>query len=136
MDRPSSTATGARAFNSELHRPSSSPSSLVFGDQWDYLFRLICSEYSYCTLYGVNIVDGNIISCDNIQRSLTFGPSSLKSSNSPRFDEFWQALKELCVHIRNGRLAELRFNRGKPVSAKTEESGRKFRRFLAKQKLS
>ncbi|MBI2787290.1 MAG: hypothetical protein HYX59_01285 [Elusimicrobia bacterium] len=98
--------------------------------QWSYLLALVCSEYAYCTMYGVNIVDGNIVSCENIQRSLTFGPASAGGEAAPTFDEYWDALRTLCFRVRNGRLAELRFNRGRPISAKTSEGGRRFKRLV------
>ena len=91
---------------------------------------LVCSEYSYCTMYGINIVDGNIVSCENIQRSLTFGPTPAGGPEAPAFDEYWDALRILCGRVRNGRLAELRFNRGRPISAKTSEGGRRFKRLV------
>jgi len=97
-------------------------------DQWRYLQRLVTAEYPYSTMYGVNIVDGNIVSCESVQRSLTFGPMSPGNSEAPIFDEFWEALKILCGRVRTGRLAELRFNHGQPVSAKISEGGRRFRR--------
>lgn len=100
-------------------------------DPWRELSRLVWSEYAYCTMYGVDIVDGNIISCGNIQRSLTLAPPPAGEVPEPVFDESWTALRTLCVRIRNGRLAELRFNRGRPVSAKTSEGGRRFKRSKA-----
>lgn len=50
--------------------------------------------------------------------------------SAPAFDEYWEALRALCGRIRNGRLAELRFGRGKPVGAKTSEGGRRFKRLV------
>lgn len=123
---------GARQFNQVLNRAGTPRLANANSDQWRYLFTLIWSEYAYCTMYGVNVVDGNIVSCDNIQRSLTFGSSATGRAEVPDFDEFWEALQTLCSGIRTGRLAELRFNRGKPVSAKTSEGGRRFRRLVRK----
>lgn len=105
-------------------------------DPWRELLRLVWSEYAYCTMYGVNIVDGNIISCGNIQRSLTFAPAPAGEAPEPAFDEFWIALRTLCGRIRNGRLAELRFNRGRPISAKTSEGGRRFKRLVMEREVS
>lgn len=120
----------AGQFNRDLRRGGLPDALGTSSDQWRYLLMLICSEYAYCTMYGVNIVDGNIISCANIQRSLTFGPVTADRASEPAFDEYWQALQALSSRIRNGRLAELRFNRGKPVSARTSEGGRRFRRLV------
>lgn len=120
----------ARQFNQVLQRVEA-PSVTGFGrSQWSYLLALVCSEYAYCTMYGVNIVDGNIVSCENIQRSLTFGPAPAGAQAAPTFDEYWDALRALCGRVRNGRLAELRFNRGRPISAKTSEGGRRFKRLV------
>jgi hypothetical protein len=91
---------------------------------------LVAADYAYSTMYGVNIVDGNIISCANIQRTLKFGPEQPGERISPAFDEYWQALKTLCGRVRNGSLAELKFSRGKPIGAKTSEGGRRFRRLV------
>ena len=126
------TVPGARQFNQVLKRAGTPRLANANSDQWRYVFTLIWSEYAYCTMFGVNVLDGNIVSCDNIQRSLTFGPSAAGSAEVPKFDEFWEALQTLCGGIRTGRLAELRFNRGKPVSAKTSEGGRRFRRLVRK----
>ncbi|MBI5247536.1 MAG: hypothetical protein HY923_10170 [Elusimicrobia bacterium] len=121
--------SAAGQFNRDLQR-AGLPDAGASSDQWRYLLTLVCTEYAYCTMYGVNIVDGNIISCANIQRSLTFGPTTADAAATPAFDEYWQALQTLCGRIRNGHLAELRFNRGKPVSARTSEGGRRFKRLL------
>lgn len=112
------------------HKRAGSPLTGSGNDPWRELLHLVWSEYAYCTMYGVNIVDGNIISCGNIQRSLTFAPAPADGVPEPEFDEFWAALRTLCGRIRNGRLAELRFNRGRPISAKTSEGGRRFKRLL------
>ena len=120
----------AGQFNRDLRRGGLPDALGTSSDQWRYLLTLICSEYAYCTMYGVNIVDGNIVSCANIQRSLTFGPATADRASEPAFDEYWQALQALCGRIRNGHLAELRFNRGKPVSARTSEGGRRFKRLV------
>lgn len=112
------------------HKRAGSPLTGGGNDPWGDLLKLVWSEYSYCTMYGVNIVDGNVLSCENIQRSLTFGPMPAGEASEPAFDEFWEALRILCGRIRNGRLAELRFNRGRPISAKTSEGGRRFKRLL------
>lgn len=122
--------SAAGQFNYDLQRAGLPDATGASSDQWRYLLTLVCSEYAYCTMYGVNIVDGNIVSCANIQRSLTFGPAPADTAATPTFDEYWQALQTLCGRIRNGHLAELRFNRGKPVSARTSEGGRRFKRLL------
>jgi len=120
----------ARQFNQVLKGAGAPNVTGVGSSQWGYLLSLVCSEYAYCTMYGVNIVDGNIVSCENIQRSLTFGPTPAGAPAAPAFDEYWDALRILCGRVRNGRLAELRFNRGRPISAKTSEGGRRFKRLV------
>lgn len=120
----------ARQFNQVLQREGVPSVTGVGSGQWGYLLALVCSEYAYCTMYGVNIVDGNIVSCENIQRSLTFGPEPAGAPAAPVFDEYWDALRTLSGRVRNGRLAELRFNRGRPISAKTSEGGRRFKRLI------
>jgi hypothetical protein len=122
-----------RRPNQGLKRAGAVVSSRREGDPWPDLRRLIFSEYRYCTMYDVNIVDGNIVSCRNIQQSLTFGPAEARSDATPIFDSYWGALKELCGKIRTGCLLELRFSEGRPVSARRSEGGRRFRRFLAKE---
>lgn len=120
----------ANQFNQVLQRAGAPHVTGVGSGQWGYLLSLVCSEYAYCTMYGVNIVDGNIVSSENIQRSLTFGPTPAGTPATPEFDEYWEALRILCGRVRNGRLAELRFNRGRPISAKTSEGGRRFKRLV------
>lgn len=123
-------ASAAGQFNQGLRRAGTPSASVSGGDQWRYLLTLICSEYAYCTMHGVDIVDGNIVRCANIQRSLTFGPSPADAPSEPAFDEYWQALQALCGRIRNGHLTELRFSRGRPVGAKTSEGARRFKRLV------
>ncbi|MEW5883728.1 MAG: hypothetical protein AB1725_05845 [Armatimonadota bacterium] len=128
LARPERKTTAAQ-FNEGLLRAGAERASSD-GGQWRHLLSLVCAEYAYCTMYGVNIVDGNIVSCANIQRSLTFGPAKDVVPAPPAFDEYWQALRDLCARVRNGRLAELRFSRARPIAAKTSEGGRRFKRLV------
>lgn len=121
--------SAARQFNQGL-RAGSPVFVQKETDPWRHLLRLVASEYPYCTMYGVNIVDGNIVSCENIQRSLLFGPAGEKNDSEPAFDEYWQALQALCGKVKAGTLVELHFNLGRPVSARKSEGGRRFRRLL------
>lgn len=123
----------ARQFNRGLKRAGAPVFVQKESDPWRYLMRLVAAEYPYCTMYGVNIVDGNIVSCENIQRSLLFGPVGERNAPEPIFDEYWKALKELCGKIKAGTLVELHFNLSRPVSARKSEGGRRFRRLLQKQ---
>lgn len=122
--------TAAGRFNHGLKRAGSPVFVQQESDPWRYLLRLVAAEYPYCTMYGVNIVDGNIVSCQNIQRSLLFGPEGGRNASEPVFDEYWEALKELCGKVKAGTLIELHFNQSRPVSARKSEGGRRFRRLL------
>jgi len=122
--------TAASRFNRGLKRVGSPVLVEKESDPWRYLLRLVAAEYPYCTMYGVNIVGGNIVSCENIQRSLLFGPEGGRSASEPAFDEYWEALKELCGKVKAGTLIELHFNQSRPVSARKSEGGRRFRRLL------
>lgn len=122
----------ARQFNRGLKRAGSPVFIQKEADPWRYLLRLVSAEYPYCTMYGVHIVDGNIVSCENIQRSLLFGPAGEANVPEPVFDEYWDALKALCGQIKAGTLMELHFSVGRPVSARKSEGGRRFRRLLQK----
>lgn len=102
--------------------------------QWRQLMTLVWSEYAYCTMYGIDVVDGNIVGCSEIRRNLVFGPAAADAAEPPTFDEYWQALRTMCGRIHNGRLAELRFNRGRPVAARTSEGGRRFKRLVKERK--
>lgn len=124
--------TDARRFNRGLKRAGSPVFVQQESDPWRHLLRLVAAEYPYCTMYGVNIVDGNIVSCQNIQRSLLFGPDGGRNAPEPVFDEYWEALKELCGKVKAGTLIELHFNQSRPVSARKSEGGRRFRRLLRK----
>jgi len=90
--------------------------------------HLIWSEYAFSTMYGVNVVDGTIISYNNVQRNFAFGPGGGERPAEPIFDDYWRALQELCLRIGTGRLAEVKFIGGRPVNARTSESGRRLRR--------
>lgn len=100
-------------------------------NRWAGFLELVAAEYPFCTMYGVHIVEGCVVSCEGTQRSFVFGaadeaiPAAAASS-----DAHWKALKALCVKMGSGRLAELRFSGGRPVSARTSESGRRFKRLL------
>jgi hypothetical protein len=120
----------ARQFNRGLKRAGAPVFVQKESDPWRYLMRLVAAEYPYCTMYGVNIVDGNIVSCENIQRSLQFGPEDGSGVSAPAFDEYWEALKELCYKTKAGSLVELDFRQGRPVSGRKSEGGRRFRRLL------
>ncbi len=125
-------SSAARQFNRGLKRAGSPVFVQKEADPWRHLLQLVAAEYPYCTMYGVNIVDGNIVSCENIQRSLLFGPMDERGAPEPVFDEYWEALKELCGKIKAGSLVELHFNLSRPVSARKSEGGRRFRRLLRK----
>lgn len=129
---PETGGAATRRFNHGLKRAGTPDSLQMERDPWRQLLRLVAVEYPYCTMYGVNIVDGNIISCQNIQRSLLFGPEGEGNAPEPAFDEYWEALKELCGKVRTGTLIELHFSQSRPVSARKSEGGRRFRRLLQK----
>lgn len=102
-------------------------------DRWSGMLRLIASEYPFCTMSGVHVVEGCIVACEGVQRSFVFGASDAAAMPAePAFDAHWKALQELCAKIGSGRLAEVRFSRGRPVSARMSEGGRRFRRLVVK----
>jgi len=81
-------------------------------DRWSGMLRLIASEYPFCTMNGVHIVDGCVVACEGIQRSFVFGGSDAAAApQEPSFDAHWLALRALCAKIGSGRLAEIRFSR-------------------------
>ncbi len=101
--------------------------------RWAGILMLVASEYPYCTMHGVHVVEGGIVACEGIQRSFVFGPAEAATAEAgPSFDAHWQALRSLCARIGSGRLAEVRFSRGRPVIARVTEGGRRFRRLVAK----
>jgi len=98
---------------------------------WQAFIDLVRQEYAYCTMYGVHIAAGHIVSCESIQRSLLFAnpqPRPQEPCLAP-VDERWQALAALCAQIGTGKLAELKFSEAKPTGARTAEGGRRFRHF-------
>ena len=102
-------------------------------DRWPGMLKLIASEYPYCTMNGVHVVEGCIVACEGIQKSFVFsGSDAAAIPLEPEFDGHWQALQALCAKLGSGRLAEIRFSRGRPVSARMNESGRRFRRLVVK----
>lgn len=100
-------------------------------DRWAAMLKLMAAEYPYCTMQGVHIEGGVIVACEGIQQSFVFGAVDLPPAE-PSFDGHWRALRDLCVKLGSGRLAEIRFSRGRPVSARMNEGGRRFRRLVAK----
>lgn len=101
--------------------------------RWAGLLKLVASEYPYCTMFGVHVVDGCVVSCEGVQRSFLFDAGDAAAQAvEPAFDAHWKALEALCVKLGSGRLAELRFSRGRPMNARTSEGGRRFKRLLTK----
>jgi hypothetical protein len=125
------TGAATRRFNRGLRRAGSSDYIQKERDPWLHLLHQVSTEYPFCTMYGVNIADGNIVSCQNLQQSLTFGPKDADCAK-PSFDEHWQTLKSLCGKIKTGSLLELSFYQGRPVAARKSEGGRRFRRLIQK----
>lgn len=100
-------------------------------DRWTAMLKLMAAEYPYCTMQGVHVEDGMIVACEGIQQSFVFGAADAPPEE-PSFDGHWRALRDLCAKIGSGRLAEIRFCRGRPVSARMNEGGRRFRRLVVK----
>ena len=86
-------------------------------------------EYPYCTMYGVNIVDGNIVSRQNIQRSLLFGPEGGGTPPSPCSTSIGRRSRSFAARSRPG-LHRLHFNQSRSVSARKSEGGRRFKRLV------
>jgi len=106
----------------------------VGDDRWSAMLRLIASEYPFCTMNGVHVVDGCIVACEGVQRSFVFGGSDAAAApQEPSFDAHWLALRALCAKIGSGRLAEIRFSCGRPIGARMSEGGRRFRRIVVPQ---
>ena len=106
-------------------------------EHWLGLMRLVHREYRYSTMYGVHIAGGVIVSCDNIQRSLVFGDASAMSAEAgdELFDAKWQALEALCGRIGSGQLLEVKFSESRPITARTSERGRRFKRVFGRKGL-
>ena len=99
-------------------------------ESWLAFMSLVRAEYPYCTMYGVRVEHGAIVSCENIQRSLVFGEEEAAPASRPDlFERKWQALEAFCSRMGSGRLVELKFHDARPMTARTAEGGRRFRRF-------
>jgi hypothetical protein len=103
------------------------------GDEhWAKILKIVSDKYPYCTMHGVHVEEGCIVAYEGVQISFVFGEGVAAAAIEPAFDGNWQALKSLCAKIGFGRLAEIRFSRGRPVGAKMTEGGRRLRRLAAK----
>ncbi len=100
-------------------------------NHWAMTLKLVADEYPYCTMHGVHIEEGCIVAYEGVQVSFAFGESA-QAAIEPRFDAHWQALKALCARLKFGRLAEIRFSQGRPVSAKMLAGGRRLRKLQLK----
>ena len=49
-------------------------------DRWSGVLRLIASEYPYCTMSGVHVVEGCIVACEGIQSSFVFSGADAEAS--------------------------------------------------------
>ncbi len=123
-----------RAYSSSVGKADVVAAGLKAGDdRWSGMLRLIATEYPFCTMSGVHVVEGCIVACEGVQKSFVFnGSDAAAEPAEPQFDAHWKALQALCVKIGSGRLAEIRFSRGRPVSARMNEGGRRFRRLAVK----
>ena len=78
-------------------------------DRWSGVLKLIASEYPYCTMSGVHVVEGCIVACEGIQSSFVFGGAdAVALPAEPAFDAHWKSLRVLCAKLGSGRLAEIR----------------------------
>ncbi len=127
-------SAGVRPLNGGQKRAGSP--TFACDDHWVDLVRRIWSDYAFSTMYGVNVVDGNIVSYNNVQRNFTFGPGGDERADKPVFDDHWRALQSLCLQIGTGRLAEVKFIGGRPTAARTDEGGRRLKRFNYKSAAS
>ena len=92
---------------------------------WARIVDLVAAECPYGSLHGVHIMEGRIVSCEGIQQSL---PCFARPASV--FDDQWEALASFCAKLGCGRVAELRFRRGSPISARLH--GRRGRRLVGK----
>jgi hypothetical protein len=103
-------------------------------ERWMILMKYIREQCPHGIMYGVNVADGIIVSCENMQQCLSFEACPAPKDNAqPEFDAHWQALEGVCRRMGNGQLAELQFIDGRPVRAKTTPRGRRFRYFTDEQ---
>jgi hypothetical protein len=101
-------------------------------DHWGRTLKLIADKYPYCTMHGVHVEEGCIVAYEGVQISFVFVDGHSDIADKPAFDSHWKALKALCAKVGFGRLAEIRFSRGRPVGAKMQEGGRRLRKLVAK----
>ena len=123
-----------RAYGREDVKPLDVRAAAGIGagtDRWSAMLKLMAAEYPYCTMQGVHIEGGEIVACEAIQQSFVFGAADAPPE-APTFDGHWRTLRDLCAKLGSGRLAEIRFSRGRPVSARMNASGRRFRRLAVK----
>ena len=100
-------------------------------ERWMILMKLIREQFPHGIMYGVNIADGIIVSCEKMQQCLMFGPSpATRDGVEPAFDANWQELEAQCKRLGTGQLAEVQFTDGQPIRAKTTPRGRRFRYFI------
>ena len=100
-------------------------------ERWMILMKLIREQFPHGIMYGVNIADGIIVSCEKMQQCLMFGPApATRDGVEPAFDANWQELEALCKQLGTGQLAEVQFTDGQPIRAKTTPRGRRFRYFI------
>jgi hypothetical protein len=124
--RPPKTASASQIVEEALHLKTGHENWLAF-------LNLVRREYPYCTMYGVHVAGGAIVSCENVQRSLVFDDETAPAASSELFDRKWQVLEAFCTRMGSGRLAELKFNEAKPMTARTNEGARRFMRFKGEE---
>ncbi|MBI5239117.1 MAG: hypothetical protein HY926_01460 [Elusimicrobia bacterium] len=98
-------------------------------ERWVILMRHVRGQYPHGIMYGVNVADGIIVSCDKLQPCLSLEPSPAAGDGAGKaFDANWEKLEALCGRMGTGRLSELRFNEGRPVSVLPPARGWRFGR--------
>ncbi len=96
------------------------------GKKWLDLLFVVHAEHPDCTMHGVNVLNGSIVSCARIQRHMRFGLEPAKDA-SYLFDRTWEALETMCRKIGTGRIEEIEFSDGRPVNVRV--NARRRRRF-------
>ena len=100
---------------------------------WLAFAKLVHERYAYSTMYELHVVDGRIVSGQNVQRSFMLVPATPQNAaDTPSYDAHWKALEALCASLGTNHLAEVVFYDGRPVRVVANESKKRFKSFLRK----
>lgn len=93
---------------------------------WMRLFDIVKSQFPYCKMKDVRVLDGSVISYGHVEFTRVFSHRGKAQGigSSEIFDEPWRRFMRFCRAKGSCTLAEVHFREGRPVVVHLEQEGR------------